>query len=286
MSISTSNAKNIFFLGQNSHGTAEPWEYRRQRISSRCPEERIAVVMECPTADMILYELRKQTSGEEYLKKALMTSCYWWVRSKQFFGFLSHLPSHAHIFGIDAPFEIANHRIFISKLGLSDISEYNMMSRLLEVDMINNVTISELSPVQRERILYQKLKVILTGEYDYIYIICHNFHATKLSWFDFLSLCQRLLLEKTTDLTVFSVGSFARTMEFISTDGDRLLNRHTLSGSLKDLSESSFEVKMVSSLYRSETSDALPLVVSIPEHFDEIVIRDNESAVCMEELHA
>ncbi|MDV5358147.1 hypothetical protein QM201_25275 [Enterobacter asburiae] len=286
MLTTSGNHKQVFFLGQNSHGTAEPWEYRTKLISSVNTGKKIAVVIECPTVDMLLYEIKKETYSGPELRKSLMMSPYWWVRSAQFFRFLSLLPTQAHLFGVDIPFEILNHNHFMSKLRLSRRDKYEMAGQLLEVDVTNKASVAELSYTQREDILHQKLRVILRCEYAYVFVICHNFHASKHSWLPFHSLCQRILSEKDTGLAVTSVGSFSRQMEFISTDGDRGLNRHKLNGSLRALSDSVYEVKMVSSLYRNELSDALPLTVSIPMHFDEIVVWESESAVSMEGWHA
>ncbi|MCL6407261.1 DUF4135 domain-containing protein [Dickeya dadantii] len=118
--------------------------------------------------------------------------------------------------------------------------------------------------------------------YELIFVICHNFHATHTSWLHYPSLCQTLGNKFHGSIDITSYGVFSENMTFLATPDGHSLSTHSVRHACKKMGNQTYRVKMISSLYRTETRDAMELILNTPRHFDEFVIFPNGKCLTME----
>ncbi|MCT4708779.1 hypothetical protein MUA04_00820 [Enterobacteriaceae bacterium H11S18] len=284
MSMLKKAERRISFLGQNSHGADDAWYFRHEFLHKIPSTASVAVVMECPTVDLILYSLKRDVINDSLLSRYLASSTYWWMRSVEFHRFMMNLPRNTDIFGIDVPLSTLQHSGYISALSKRKLSVGSVLQSLLQYDIGYGEIMATVSPENRENLLEDKLSVILEGDYSDIVVICHNFHATRHSWLPYRSLCQALVEKSDNTLNIKSCGIFSEQMFFIATPDGRSLSEFYLRDACireKDY----FRVKMVSSFFRCEERDALPLQIRSPLHFDEIIVFPAGNPITMDSFY-
>ncbi|MCL9674573.1 hypothetical protein [Citrobacter sp. MNAZ 1397] len=284
MSISPRGNRRITFLGQNSHGSDESWQTRRTYINGLASDIPVAVVVECPTVDLVLYALKRKSFDETAMTKFLSSSTYWWMRSVEFRNLLLCLPSNIDIFGIDIPYSISRNINCMFLPNTIESSVRQVLTNLLQYDKIAEEVLSSVTAEQREIMMTDKLSIILEANYQEVVVICHNFHATKYSWLSYRSLCQRIIEKHAYNISVNSCGIFSKDMIFIATPDGRKLESFRISDACVRCGEQ-YQVKMVSSYYRSEESDALSMSVWVPLHFDEVIVYPSGHPITMESNH-
>lgn len=284
MSISPRGNRHITFLGENSHGSDESWQLRRKYIKGLSSDIPTAVVIECPTIDLILYALKRQSLDEMEMAKYLRSSTYWWMRSTEFRKLLLKLPTNADIFGIDAPYSFSQHTNCISVLNKSHSPAGQLLSDLLKYDNHSEYILSSVTAEQREKMMADKLSIILEEDYEQVVVICHNFHATRHSWLDFRSLCERIIEQHAHNMSVKSCGIFSQDMGFIATPDGKNLEVFRITDACVRCGDQ-YRVKMVSSFYRSEYLDALTISVQVPLHYDEVIVYPSGHPITVESNH-
>ena len=284
MSMLKKAERRIYFLGQNSHGADDAWYFRHEFMHKLPSTASVAVVVECPTIDLILYTLKRNLINDNLLSRYLASSTYWWMRSVEFRRFMMNLPQNADIFGIDVPLSILQHSSYISALSKKKLSIGSVLQDLLQYDITHGENMATVSPENRENMLKDKLSVILEGDYSDIIVICHNFHATRHSWLPYRSLCQALVEKSDSTLNIKSWGVFSEQMFFIATPDGRSLNEFYLRDAcIRE--KGYFRVKMVSSFFRCEERDALPLLIRSPLHFDKIIVFPAGNSITMDSFY-
>ncbi|MCL6326009.1 hypothetical protein [Pectobacterium polaris] len=284
MSTSPLGNYHVTFLGQNSHGSDESWRMRRTHINELVSDISMAVVIECPTIDLILYALKRYSFDETTMAKFLASSTYWWMRSAEFRKLLMNLPPNADIFGIDVPYSISQHTNCISVLNALKSPVGRLSSDLLIYDMITKDVLSSVTAEQREIVMTDKLSIILEANYQQVVVICHNFHATRYSWLPYRSLCQRIIDQDSHNISVKSCGVFSQDMAFIATPDGKNLETFRINDACVRCGEL-YQVKMVSSYYRSEQQDALSMSVRVPLHYDEVIVYPSGHPITVEGNH-
>lgn len=235
--------RRVIFSGQNSHGSNESWYYRMNLLSQIPKNNRVAVVIECPTIDLILHLLRmKKNIHHEMDYSFLLSSTYWWMRSITF-------------------------------------PEKKILLSLMEYDINHNNIMSVISAKDREVAMNNKLSLIMEGCYDLIFVVCHNFHASKKSWLNYPSLCQLLRTDSIGNYSIYSSAVFSKNMSFIATPDGSSLSLNRIDNVCSKVIDDNWLTKMVSSLYRSEEKDVLSLTINTPKHFDEIIIYPKGHAI-------
>lgn len=272
----------IYFIGQNSHGSDESWAFRTAFIQNLLPGPRSIVLVECPTIDLIMFSLRRFRRENSNDMSWLRFSTYWWMRSDEFARFLSLLPDTCDIVGIDLPLSTAMHEYYIKKIQHITFPEQRLLVDSMMYDQQHKQSLVKATPDQRETIMADKVELALKHEYDSIIVICHNFHATRLSWLYYSSLCQMLIEKYKNNIEIVSIGVFAKKMSFLATPDGHSLVSYDIDKVCNKGRHHEYYVKMISSLYRSEALDALNLVLTKYIHFDEIVIFPDGKSITME----
>ncbi|MCH9296352.1 MULTISPECIES: hypothetical protein [Pantoea] len=284
MPISAHDNRRITFLGQNSHGSDEAWLMRQTYINLMSQRGPVAVVVECPTIDLILFALKRHSLSSTAMAKFLASSTYWWMRSFEFRMLLMNLPPDADIFGIDMPLTTTLQRSYLSALNMLHNPVGSVLSELLKFDAINDEVLSSATPEQREKTMADKLCVILRNNYPEVIVICHNFHASRYSWLSYPSLCQRIIGLNQFNLSVKSLSVFSQDMKFIATPDGKTLNSYQISNACMHRGEY-YRVKMISSYYRNEKQDALLMNIRTSLHFDEIIVYPSGNPITVENYH-
>lgn len=284
MHISVHNKNRITFLGQNSHGSDEAWLMRQNYIKKQSQNGPVAVIVECPTVDLVLFVLKRHLLDDTSMTKFLASSTYWWMRSAEFRTFLMRLPPDADVFGIDIPLNTTLKGDYISALNMINNPAGPLLSKLLKFDENSSKVLVKATPEEREKVMADKLSIILQSSYQEIIVLCHNFHASRYSWLSYPSLCQRIIGEYQHGLAVKSCGVFSQEMKFIATpDGDKL-NSYQISNACIP-KDGYYRVKMVSSYYRNERQDVLVMNIRIPLHYDEIIVYPSGSPITVENYY-
>lgn len=281
MCISNGVNSRLSFLGQNSHGSHESWVFRKNYINMMPSNSSLAIVFECPTVDLIIFSMKRGDLSETLMRHYLSSSTYWWMRTREFRHFIENLPSHAEIYGIDVPLVVTHHLKYISSLAHCNFPESQLLQHLLKLDVASGNTISTASPEIREGIMTDKLLRILNAGYREVVVICHNFHATRCSWLPINSLCQRLVANVGNVYSITSIGVFSENMTFVATPDGQSLREYTLLNACTR-HDKFFQVKMVSSFFRSEVQDALPLRLMSPKHYDKVIVYKTGAPVKLE----
>ncbi len=269
----------VFFIGQNSHGTSLPWQYRSaiiDRYSSLY--DSIAVAIECPTTDLLFYQLGKLTSSSELeVKEFLDSSSYWWLQSNEFLRFISTLKTNIDCYGIDVPFYSHEFTKKVhSKLTKINSPLISCLKKLIERDL----HVDTFSYSHRELIMKDKLQVIMNSSYDLIFVLCHNFHASKKSWLYYESLCQSII--NGHNCNIFSCSTYSRSMHFLSSHGDKKVYEYYLDNCIRQTSNDTYIVKNISSYYTGNSNEIYVNTINTPDLFDEIVILPNDHRLTME----
>ncbi|WP_330984641.1 MULTISPECIES: hypothetical protein [Enterobacterales] len=284
MLISGSSQQNITFLGQNSHGSHEAWDYRERVIRQISEKGSLAVLVECPTVDLVLYAFKKGRIDAHAMKKYLSSSTYWWMRSNEFIHFMTSLPSQADIFGFDVPLTLRQHANYIKNIEKINFPESNVIQELLRTDLFHDATLATVSPEVREATMAEKVFTVINAGYRNIIVICHNFHATRRSWLSYRSLCERVIENAGSGLVVNSVAVFSRYMAFIATPDGHSLQEFYIENACHP-HQTHWEVKMVSSFFRMKGHDSLSLCLNIPEHYDDVVVYDRGNPITIEVMN-
>ncbi|HFE7523765.1 TPA: hypothetical protein ACGAD2_004421 [Salmonella enterica subsp. enterica serovar Newport] len=272
--------RRVIFSGQNSHGSNESWYYRMNLLSQIPKNNKVAVVIECPTIDLILHLLRmKKNIHHEMDYSFLLSSTYWWMRSIEFASFLRAIPRSFSVYGIDVPVNLNNYSKYIDSLTSITFPEKKILLSLMEYDINHNNIMSVISAKDREVAMNNKLSLIMEGCYDLIFVVCHNFHASKKSWLNYPSLCQLLRTDSIGNYSIYSSAVFSKNMSFIATPDGSSLSLNRIDNVCSKVTDDNWLTKMVSSLYRSEEKDVLSLTINTPKHFDEIIIYPKGHAI-------
>ncbi|WP_038910709.1 hypothetical protein [Dickeya dadantii] len=274
--------KHIYFIGQNSHGSDESWAFRNAFIHKLRRELRSIVLVECPTIDLIVFALRRFRKINTGDMSYLTSSAYWWMRSEEFATFLRALPATCVIAGIDLPLSTTLHENYIKSIRLVPLAEQRLLISLLEFDRQSTLSMTGATPEQRETAMAEKIGLAIQLGYELIFVICHNFHATHTSWLHYPSLCQTLGNKFHGSIDITSYGVFSENMTFLATPDGHSLSTHSVRHACKKMGNQTYRVKMISSLYRTETRDAMELILNTPRHFDEFVIFPNGKCLTME----
>ncbi|MGG5965112.1 hypothetical protein ACQSED_26540 [Salmonella enterica] len=275
----------VIFSGQNSHGSSESWLYRCNYLSQIPKDQRVAIVIECPTLDLIIYLLRRMNDKVNINYSFLSSSTYWWMRTIEFSNFLRSIPNSFAIYGIDVALDILQYNKHINHLKLFDFPEKEVLLSLMEYDLHSGKKMSRISTMTRELLMKDKLSLVMKNKYDLIFVICHNFHASKKSWLHYPSLCQLFNDEFSNSCDSNSVAILSNKMYFIATNNNHTLSINKVDNICKKIDNNNFLVKMISSIYRSEEEDVLNIVINIPKHFDEIIIfPEGDTITLMESL--
>ncbi|EKO1023647.1 hypothetical protein PX617_003775 [Salmonella enterica subsp. enterica] len=266
------NIQRIIFFGQNSHGSNESWLYRIAFLKKIPKNTRAAIIIECPTIDLIIYLLKKMNYNKSQDFSFLLYSTYWWMRTVDFSFFLQSIPDSFSVFGIDVALSISHHQDHIQRLNSLTFPEKEILISLLKYDVKNDYIMSNISAEERENLMKEKISLVMKGDYELIFVVCHNFHAAKESWLHYPSLCQLLSHERNARFSLYSSAIFSNKMEFIATPDGSSLAVNRVNNVCNKINDNTWLVKMISSLYCSEEKDALNLIISTPRHFDNIIV--------------
>ncbi|QDX29358.1 hypothetical protein [Dickeya poaceiphila] len=264
--------QNIYFIGQNSHGSDESWPFRNNFINTELTNKPVLVLVECPTVDLIVYALRKFRKTKPGEMSFLKYSTYWWMRSMEFAVFLHALPESAFIAGFDLPLSLTKHKDHIKYIQSLALPEKKLLIKLLNFDLSNALCITDATPEQRETSMAKKIEIALALGFESIVVICHNFHATRASWLDYPSLCQIIESRFNESVGITSYGLFSANMNFLATPDGHSLTLNTIERACEGIDSKTYKVKMISSHYRTEKCDSMELILSAPYHFNEFVI--------------
>lgn len=258
---------NVYFMGMNSHGSDYPWSFFLEQIKKRgTTEGRAAVCFECSTYDMLISDIiRNDLGGRNYNH-----FFSWWMKSSEVSHFINVLDAinTIDIFGID----ISSQRVENKTVQLAVNAKKKCTRELLSLDSDLDYEKAMDDFAKRECLMYQKLKRVLSYGYDDVFVICHNFHASKKSWLTYKTICQMLSDNNNERHRIKSIATASKRMSFIAKIDDKNLGVKTIEDCIHNTVDRVYNVKMISAFFRNEREDALRLSVSIPEHYDHIEV--------------
>lgn len=277
---------NIYFLGQNSHGTSEVWVHRLNFIvkneNRNKNKGKFSVVIECPTLD-VLQHLGNLTKYRKDISMGNVNTVYWWMKSDEVCRFIQRLffMNEVDIYGIDVSFIKKEEGIKIIEL-MKSKEKYlqSTTSKLLNIDLVTTDTDT---PEQRETTMEKKLSTILKCKYKNIYVLCHIFHASKKSWLPHNSLCEMITEKHANSHNVLSYAFFSRNMTFISTNSINVLKKNKLKNAIMKYNKKSYFAKIVSAFFECEKKDIIRMKIKKPHHFDKIIIANHENPIKIKE---